>query len=687
MSTRQKNIAYIYIVNLSRKIPEQITKLGITTRPRERLKEYFPSTDGVVKSEFDYLYLISSTSDEFDIDMLRSFETLFMNRSKHFSRSAVCNKPNIARESRYCSPEELNNIFVEHVIPIIEMNCHFSVKLIKMDEIPNDNYINRLPKIEKPKTLDEEIPENLPELTLRQHQKETLDAYQNFDGSRCQIIAPTGSGKTFTSSLIAKGNNKIIFVIPNNCIFNQFYKYLRPRFMDHQFVILSSQFKPYKNDGNIHMNVDQNSLDIIVEHYEKVLIITTSQSCKKITKGVFDLAIFDEAHHQSGHDSSTRVLLHDTEDLKILMRVFQTATPRFQKSKDENVFCMSNNEKFGKIIHYLPFRTAVQRSICNDLEYQFIQTDDMKIKSNEAVVVTILDQFKNNNRRKMIVYAENNEYSRNYCGAFKNYCDTKNELKDVNVYIVSQDNKDDLEKFREDTGLAILFNCEIAIEGYDDAYVDCVYITYNIKSPERFVQIAGRATRIHNKKNVFSTIVMNSDDAQLCYKEAMINIMFTLNFYEGRYKYEADHRKSTDIINPNKIIAKIVGRNGTVENIDLDYDRVKNYLNELQYEYAGKYYSKSQSLRNYLKHTDQFHEDGCFLTACVRSKKNFKKLEAYDPLVWKNNGKTPGNSLSTLITAKWVEQGLLEKIELTQEEKEFYGKNCKYKFRFIESNA
>lgn len=544
-----------------------------------------------------------------------------------------------------------------------------------------------MPKIEKPKTLDEEIPEDLPELTLRQHQKETLEAYQNFDGSRCQIIAPTGSGKTFTSSLIAKGNNKIIFVIPNNCILNQFYKFLRPRFMDHQFVILSSQFKPYKNDGNIHMNVDQNSLDIIVEHYEKVLIITTSQSCKKITNGIFDLAIFDEAHHQSGHDSSTRVLLHDTEDFKILMRVFQTATPRFQKSKDDKVYCMSNDEKFGKIIHYLSFRKAVQRGICNDIEYQFVQTDDMDIKSNEAVVATIVDQFKTNNRRKMIVYACDNQESRNYCGTFKNYCDTKNELKDVNVYIVSQDNKDDLEKFREDSGLAILFNCEIAIEGYDDRYVDCVYITHNTGSPERFVQIAGRATRIYEGKNVFSTIVMNSNDAQFCYKQSMIEIMFKQNFYEGRYKYEADHRKSTDIINPNKIIAKIVGRNGTVENIDLDYDRVKNYLNELQYKCAGKYYSKAGSLRNYLKHTDQFYEDGWFVTACVRSKKNFKKLEAYDPLVWKNDGKTPENSLSRLITATWVEQGLLEKIKLTQEQQDFYGTKCTYKFRFIESSA
>jgi superfamily II DNA or RNA helicase len=674
LSNYEENIGYIYITYLSRDGEIQISKLGTTIDPHRRHKQYFPCTHYDVSKKFDYLYAISYKGF---IKPLKSkycydIEKYFKEVTIHWK---VDKSQNPSLEARYCSVDDLDKVFQKEVIPFIEKSGKYSCKKVEMKDVPKNIMKQKLRKY-KPKTIGTNVPEAVYHIE-HLHQKEAIEKIFEERPERAQIIAPTGSGKTYTITCILKilGFDKINIVLSNTTLVQQFYESIRPFFDEHKFVILSSEFKSFDNDPNISTNMDEKSLFHFMNEHDKFIILTTSMSSDKIKKGEFDATIFDEAHHQAGEaGTKTRKLVDDTDTLKIKYRFFFTATPRFVNENGTiEVASMDNIEKFGPIIHYTSLYEAISRGICNDIRLEFVSFEtNNDSKSVKDTIATLMNQIQFCERKHIIVYFRENKVSKKHCKAFEKYCD-ENEL-DINIYEVYQDTeKSVLNDFKNDNDTCVLFNCNIAIEGFDDRLVDCVYITYPIKSFERFSQIVGRAIRIHPSKSNISTVVLNGHPNG--YDDVMGGL-FTLSLYDGRYINITDVSRSTLVIKPSNIIGKLVDPDGNEIVETFTRDEINARITEIVRKIEGGYIlSKSDKqaveVYSFIIDSGKCDENGWF-RACdvVNNYENFCKL---NPELWYSTHKTPKNTLSANVTKNWVKRGYIERT----------GNGTNSRFRFI----
>lgn len=90
----------------------------------------------------------------------------------------------------------------------------------------------------------------------------------------------------------------------------------------------------------------------------------------------FDIAVFDEAHVTAGEEGGFFSFALEESNLPIKVRTFWTATPRhynLSKMKDMDgdlplMYSMDDEEVYGKVVHKLTFRKAVEQGIICDYE-------------------------------------------------------------------------------------------------------------------------------------------------------------------------------------------------------------------------------------------------------------------------------------------------------------------------------
>lgn len=269
-----------------------------------------------------------------------------------------------------------------------------------------------------------------PKKSLRDHQKEALDAFaEHFKvADRGQLIMACGTGKTFTSLKLAeqetKNNGTVLFLVPSIALLGQTLREWTSQSEKPIFPIcICSDATVTKDDSEDESVVDlalpatTNVKNIIQQfQYAKsahkdgmIVVFSTYQSIDVISKAqkemnkqekdscIFDLIICDEAHRTTGvilknkekdtYDESAFTKVHDNGNILAKKRVYMTATPRLytdsskQKAEEkEALLCSMDDEAiYGPVVYRIGFGKAVAKNLLADYKVLILTLKEEQI--------------------------------------------------------------------------------------------------------------------------------------------------------------------------------------------------------------------------------------------------------------------------------------------------------------------
>lgn len=172
-----------------------------------------------------------------------------------------------------------------------------------------------------------------------------------------KILWACGTGKTFTSLYISYLLNlkNILIGVPSNYLLNQFKNVVRDIFKIDSLSL---------NDKNFERKLLSNNINIVVITYH------SANKCLKKIKEIgfeFDIKIGDEAHHLVSNikddDSNTFEKFHFIPSEYSL---FLTATEKNFNEQNRNIFNMSDETKFGKVIDKKTVKWAIENKKITD---------------------------------------------------------------------------------------------------------------------------------------------------------------------------------------------------------------------------------------------------------------------------------------------------------------------------------
>lgn len=263
---------------------------------------------------------------------------------------------------------------------------------------------------------------------LRFYQKTALEnAINHFEKyDRGQLIMAPGTGKTFTSlkiseALSKKANNqfKVLYLVPSIQLLTQT---LRGWNNDTELKIASmavtsdrdasrgkdgtedikatdigypattSKEQLLKNWNDVKETQSDRDMLVVFSTYQSIDVIGNAQN-----EGFpdFDLIISDEAHrttgaHEMNKDASAFTKVHNNENVKGKLRMYQTATPKIygdnakKNAKDKSILLssMDDESKYGEVIYRMGFGQAVSHGILTDYKVMVLAVDETAIQKD-----------------------------------------------------------------------------------------------------------------------------------------------------------------------------------------------------------------------------------------------------------------------------------------------------------------
>lgn len=263
---------------------------------------------------------------------------------------------------------------------------------------------------------------------LRFYQKTALENainhFKKYD--RGQLIMAPGTGKTFTSlkiseALSKKANNqfKVLYLVPSIQLLTQT---LRGWNNDTELKIASmavtsdrdasrgrdgtedikatdigypattSKEQLLKNWNDVKETQSDRDMLVVFSTYQSIDVIGNAQ---KEGFPEFDLIISDEAHrttgaHEMNKDASAFTKVHNNENVKGKLRMYQTATPKIygdnakKNAKDKSILLSSMDDasKYGEVIYRMGFGQAVSHGILTDYKVMVLAVDETAIQKD-----------------------------------------------------------------------------------------------------------------------------------------------------------------------------------------------------------------------------------------------------------------------------------------------------------------
>ena len=317
------------------------------------------------------------------------------------------------------------------------------------------------------------------------------------------IVMPCGSGKTYTSLLIAKSMsiNKMIIFTPSLILVDQWKQSVKKIFPDR---IVSTVF-------------NEDAFDILITTYHNSHKI-------RLSNIHFGLSILDECHHVSIHEEMHNRSFGHSLFVNTDKQLAITAT--FKKTAGEVLIYNDNIELFGNIISKYSTEWAISKNIITDYEIQLCIFKEDSLNSfkdiNEFVnnnrlyisVLSALQLIKNGQSKHIIIYANtisNCEIIVEYIKLFlENNCFN---LSDMNYFAYTSKFKPDIKKF-EESKFGIISSVYSLGEGFDLPILDTVIFSENMISEIRITQSALRPCRLHESKakaRIVIPILCNKD--------------------------------------------------------------------------------------------------------------------------------------------------------------------------------
>ena len=265
----------------------------------------------------------------------------------------------------------------------------------------------------------------------RDHQVRARSAVMaGFDTSdRGQLIMACGTGKTFTSLIIARefmeregGSARILFAVPSLALLKQT--------LDDWSVEVDSAFTAWavcsdtkvsaRSDAPADSTVDlpipattdaqrladslgaNNStegLQVVFATYQSIEVIHRAQEIAGDKWHDFDLIICDEAHRTTGatltgEDESAFTKIHSNEFIRRSKTLYMTATPRIfaenaknrASEKDAILTSMDDQETYGPVFFRLGFGQAVKENLLTDYKVIILTVSEEEVSQHYQAI-------------------------------------------------------------------------------------------------------------------------------------------------------------------------------------------------------------------------------------------------------------------------------------------------------------
>lgn len=356
--------------------------------------------------------------------------------------------------------------------------------------------------------------------------------------NRGLLILMCGVGKTLISLWVAQGiqSNTILVGVPNKLLLEQWEKKVCKLFPSTPYLIVSG-------------GVSIEHITRFIEDHPKCIVITTYASAHKVytstskTHFVFDMKIFDEAHHlttynmREEHTDKTYVQMlniHSRKQLSLTATMKQLEC-MCQDGFVGKIVSNDNVEYFGEIIDRKPLLWAIQEKIVCDYVIQTIITDQEMLEEH-WILFQVIEE--NDKRLFLSAYCALKSIHEGHSHHLLVYANnTINALKIIEyIKILLKHKYFDIPEFyyssyhsemNPNTQTKILDHFEKATygiitcvyclgEGWDFPQLDGVVFAENMTSNIRIVQSALRAGRKNicepNKMTKIILPVLNKED-------------------------------------------------------------------------------------------------------------------------------------------------------------------------------
>lgn len=330
-------------------------------------------------------------------------------------------------------------------------------------------------------------------------------AYSEKINGKYLLVIPTGGGKTLTAI-------RAVNALLDAGVFNE-----------SSTVVWVQHLLQLKNqtqrvlDKNIRLGQFLGMYEAVNPALQKILKIEMVGSAKrKVQTEKPDMIIIDEAHHAAA-DSYVSFFMPDVAVLGL------TATPKRLDDKElefeDIVYSITARELIRRgviikpIIHKIPTNSRIEAF---DLEKENHHFDTRH--RNMFVCEKIFNARQD--YKKVIVFVRAQEHAKNLTRIMRNYNERFSEDSryehigfilggDVNSGQI--DNSSYLEQFRS-YNRAILINCGVLTEGFDDPSVNTVIMAVPTKSIVYYLQCIGRAIRVNQGGGQGKAFIVEFED-------------------------------------------------------------------------------------------------------------------------------------------------------------------------------
>ena len=430
----------------------------------------------------------------------------------------------------------------------------------------------------------------------REHQKKAIsNSFQYFteeNNSRGKLIHPCGAGKSLTGFWIFKElkAKSALIAVPSLFLVKQtlkeWAKESTARNETFDWIVICSDEKSNdfsdepsmrKIDLGIKVDTDKEKIAEFLnnQNSKNKIVITTYQSGQSLIDGIrlannfsFDFGIFDEAHKTAGDkNKSFAKLLHD-ENVLVSKRLFMTATERVYKGDSDKIISMDDEEIYGKVIHQLSFKYALEQNPPVLSKYKIVTN-----RVNKKYIQDLINENK-------LVRANNKQWSYDAdCSTFASLISLRQLVKQENLkHVVSFHSSiprskefkllnDQLNNFSSEFGTlhtsqisgkdssgvrtkvlsefksfepSLITNARCLTEGVDIPVIDAVLFADPKKSTVDIVQAAGRAMRRCEGKEygyIIVPIIVDEDEEGSIHKDSfkqIINVISAMGMNDDR---------------------------------------------------------------------------------------------------------------------------------------------------------
>lgn len=366
---------------------------------------------------------------------------------------------------------------------------------------------------------------------------------------RAQCLMAPGSGKTVISLLIKEAllPKITIFFVPSiQLIYQQYMSWAHFRKSDFDALVITSGKISTENQTKLELlrvNHIGTTTDVdSIKHFltnpeitnDRVIFCTYASSRKVIAacKGqLIDLAIYDEAHHVSGHFDKKSVRSLYDNNIQIKHRLFMTATPKMCKDSEQSLTSagMNNPELFGEVAYKLSFRRAVELDIlCN---YEIVAAivnknnlKDLQVKASKTEKISIAAVKKiladKIGHRGLSFHSQVNR-SRKFSEHLNSVLPKSTYVANIDSSHSADDRVGIINHLKaSDTG--IISNVRVLGEGFDYDALDFIVMVDPKRSVTDIVQNIGRVIRKYKDKKVGTIVIpIYQEDGEISMDEAL----------------------------------------------------------------------------------------------------------------------------------------------------------------------